>query len=228
MSVISVLNNVHVPDSYQRCSYSHLEVKIETPCEISDQQNVMILCHPESTEQEERINKLCHSLQKNGFSVDGFQNDTTENWRDFAEMAGEKYYNIVFFASEKLCDLCLLYKNMECLSEQRQWEKLLSERHKENVPCVALDHLRCLYQDRKYCFKFHIVFFNHCKNYEKLRKKFDAFLEHQKTFLVVGENTFIHSISEENLDSVLPMETCLKHMEGSNSVVHLINKMREM
>lgn len=79
------------------------------------------------------------------------------NWRDFAEMAGTRYTEIVFVMSPRLLQLCRTFPNK--FSDPEGFEALRRERHYDLIPCVVLEKLRTLIQENaQNCnFSVHLV-----------------------------------------------------------------------
>lgn len=78
------------------------------------------------------------------------------NWRDFAEMAGTDYTEIVIVISSGLLQLCKLFQNKS--SDKEQLEAFKRERNYELIPCVVLQKLQTLIQDNPNTTSFSVHF----------------------------------------------------------------------
>lgn len=160
---------------------------------------VMFLYHPDSEHHKTNIKMLSSCLTSHGFEVKGYFFDIFENWRDFAEKAGDVYKNVIVIVSKNFCELCALYQKRRGFNEKShgRWEELLSERNGEYTPCIALEKLRLVYQTSQLPFKVHLVSFD--TNHQYLTQ---AFLKCHRSFLR-ADNTFSYVITSEHLHSVL-------------------------
>ena len=120
------------------------------------------------------------------------------NWRDFAEMAGRKFTEIVIVMSVGLFQICKSYKYKNEFSNQKIFEKLLKERHYEYVPCVVMDKLQILIQENPENCNFSVHFVSlqsDCNLTEEFINTFD--------FLKRGSNCFSYKLNlndSENSD----------------------------
>jgi hypothetical protein len=152
--------------------------------------NVMIFTHPDTVKHEEDVEDLVTCLQMYDIQVYNRPEIHFQNWRDFAEKAGEEYKDIVIVMSRGLIDLCEIYKSkgrttyvdkIENVTEtnlhrtkqlenkqtsDERWFELLEQRNGEYIPCVALDKIRIVLQDGQSDVGIHFVTFcdkvNHC------------------------------------------------------------------
>ena len=103
----------------------------------------MLLYHPDSPEHEYKIESLCSVLQANHVNV---CKDGADNWRDFAEMAGSEYPEIIIILSEGLLKLCKAYEN-KSNSQGNNFDVLRQQRKYDYIPCVAMKKLQTLIQE---------------------------------------------------------------------------------
>lgn len=111
------------------------------------------------------------------------------NWRDFAEMAGTRYTEIVFIMSPRLLQICSTFTNRAI--DPDGFEALRRERHYDLIPCVVLEKLQTLIQENaQNCnFSVHLVSLGWDSSLsEEFLNTFD--------FLKRCSNCFIYSLSE--------------------------------
>lgn len=111
------------------------------------------------------------------------------NWRDFAEMAGKDYTEIVFIMSPLLLQLCKTF--LPRFSDRERFEDLRRKRHYDLIPCVVLNKLQTLVQDNaQNCnFSVHLVSLGSDTSLsEEFLNTFD--------FLKRCSNCFIYCLSE--------------------------------
>ena len=147
----------------------------------------MLLFHNDSNDHVKAINTLQELGNHCGIQL---VTEGALNWRDFAEMAGSHFTEIVIILSLKLLQLCTFYKQQSKDRDRILFENLLKERHYENIPCVVLHKLQILTQQTigSCTFSVHIVSFETDNDLvEEFIKTFD--------FLKRGSNCFVYNFS---------------------------------
>lgn len=131
----------------------------------ADTKEVMLVDHPHTDCHKDAVDDLAHYFEKCNICVHCKQETFFENWRDFAEKAGETYRDVVFILSEGLVELCGLYRKKACGRSEgdsvgsERWRELVTQRQGEYIPCVVLDRLRTVYQNKLVQFRTHFVAF---------------------------------------------------------------------
>jgi hypothetical protein len=176
---------------------------------------VMVLSHPDVHEQAVKTLTAC--LENNNVNVLGMHDKIWTNWRDFAEQAGEACQNFVIVLSDELTELVKLYRlrGEKRTQDVCRWNELLLKRHGEYIPCVVLEKLRTVHQEKGACFSVHVV--NVIENSSSLKKGFTKLHKFVQThnFLRDKDITSCYNVTREVLQvpsqcfDLLPLIKCL-------------------
>ena len=158
----------------------------------------MILYHPDSSSHQKAVDKFVQKLDTEGIGVEGLAHSQSfENWRDFAEKAGETYTNIITVYSQGLDKLLTAYPDRGGPGDDSEqlWQQLLKARSQEYIPCVVLTKLKYLYQHGSTSFSVHFVLLDY-----QDRSKLNELISKHFSFLR-GNNFKVYSLPFVENDS---------------------------
>lgn len=180
----------------------------------------MLVHHANTKSLQSKITDLEIFLTRNGIHVEQYNTNLKENWYDFAERAGSSYRHVIFVLSPDLLTLLDIYRSMEpkgsklngSYSENTaKWTELMTDRNWNIVPCVVLNKLRILYNERQTLFRVHLIVFSDENLKESSVSLQSKFLSTFRSFLNF-ENTISYTFKSSDLTKVpVPNSDC-KHL----------------
>ena len=202
---------------------------------------VMVLAHPDTIKHVNDVDDLVTCLEMHDIRAHNRPEVQFQNWRDFAEKVGEEYQDVVIILSRGLIELCEIYKskgrtlsvnigNVTGTSSysnkhldykqkcEERWNGLLEQRNGEYIPCVALDKLRTVIQDKRSEVRIHFVSF--C---DKTKHSSSGVCDENKPNTVNLQFSFPHFKQNQNDHRLQQQQKQLNH-HGNDNLILTVGK----